>query len=68
MKQTELILRHLQDFGSISAAEAMAEYGIFRLASRISDLRKDGYNITKTTGKSKNRYGKNVTFAIYRME
>lgn len=42
MNQCETILRHLRDYGSITSLEAMQEYGIMRLASRISDLKKIG--------------------------
>lgn len=38
--QCEIVLRHLRDYGAISPLEAMAEYGIMRLASRIADLKK----------------------------
>lgn len=37
--QCERILRHLKDYGSITSLEAVNEYGIMRLASRINDLR-----------------------------
>lgn len=40
--QCEKILRHLKDYGSITSLEAMQEYGIMRLASRINDLRQGG--------------------------
>ena len=36
MNQTERILRHLQTFGAITSLEAIQDYGILRLASRIS--------------------------------
>lgn len=39
MTQCERILRHLEDYGSITSAEAITEYSIYRLASRISDLK-----------------------------
>ena len=40
MTQSERILRHLTDYGSITQGEALQEYGIMRLASRVNDLRK----------------------------
>ena len=40
MTQSERIRRHLSDFGTITSLEAMQEYGIMRLASRISELKK----------------------------
>ena len=68
MTQCERILRHLREVGSITAAEAMDEYGIHRLAARISDLRRRGVKINKETAKSRNRYGEMTHFARYRLE
>lgn len=65
--QNELILAHLQTYGSITPLEAMAEYGCMRLASRISDLKGQGYPILAERGKSKNRNGETVHFAVYRL-
>ena len=65
MTQCERVLRHLEDFGSITSAEAISEYGIYRLASRISDLKKCGVPIQKETVRSKNRYGEPTRFAKY---
>ena len=62
MKQTETILRHLQE-GPITGLEALDTYGIFRLASRISDLRKSGHKIKTEMIK---RNGK--TYAMYTLE
>ena len=45
MTQCDRIIRHLNDYGSITSLEAMKEYGIMRLASRISDLRRRGYHL-----------------------
>lgn len=65
MTQCERIMRHLQEVGSITSAEAMAEYGIYRLASRISDLKRLGVPIRKEMVSSKNRYGELAYFARY---
>ena len=43
----------------------MQEYGIMRLASRITDLKKAGYPIRREMVTRKNRYGETVTFARY---
>jgi len=66
--QCDRILRHFRDYGSITSLEAMKEYGIMRLASRISDLRRLGYAIRKTTETSKNRYGEPTSCARYSLE
>lgn len=43
MTQCERILRHLQDYGSITQAEAVTEYGCYRLGARIWDLKLRAY-------------------------
>lgn len=68
MTQCEQILRHLQDYGSITSLEAMSEYGIMRLASRISDLKLLGYNIRSQGVKGMNRYGQPTRYVRYFME
>lgn len=65
MTQCETILRHMEDFGSITSLEAMQEYGIMRLASRITDLKNAGIPIRRDMVIQKNRYGETVTFARY---
>lgn len=69
MTQCDRILRHLESGGSLTAAQAMQEYGIYRLASRINDLKKRGKKrgipIQKRTASSKNRYGEKVSYAEY---
>lgn len=66
MKQIERIMRHLDDYGSITSAEAMSEYGIMRLASRMSDLKKLGYEFVAETEIGKNRYGEPTHYARYK--
>ena len=67
LTQCERIIRHLKDYGSITSREAMLEYGIMRLASRINDLKGQGYAISSEIGKGKNRYGETTHFAVYRL-
>ena len=45
--QKTMILEHLKRFGSIEPRTALNHYGIMRLASRISDLKKEGYSFKK---------------------
>lgn len=67
MTQCERILRHLNDHGSITSLEAMSEYGIMRLASRINDLKVMGYPITSERMTGKNRYNETTSYSIYRL-
>lgn len=65
MTQCEQVLRHMEEQGSITSMEAMQEYGIMRLASRITDLKKAGIQIHREMVSRKNRYGEIVAFARY---
>lgn len=66
MKQTqcERIIRHLRERGYITPMQAM-EYGCMRLAARISDLKRRGFNIKTAKVKSVNRCGEPTTYAVY---
>ena len=56
--QCEMVLDWLQERGKITSLEAMVELGVGRLASRIWDLKKQGYSITMTmVYKNRKRYG-----------
>ncbi len=66
--QCARILRHMRDYGSITSLEAMKEYGIMRLASRITDLKRQGYIIESTTEAGKNRYGEATRYARYTLK
>ena len=68
MTQLDRIMRHLEDYGSITSLEAVSEYGIMRLASRIHDLKMQGVPVIKKMESSKNRYGEPVSYARYRLE
>ena len=65
MTQCDRVMRHLINIGPLSGAEAMFEYGIQHLASRISDLRRDGVKILDKMATGKNRYGEKVAWKVY---
>jgi len=65
MTQKERVLRHIDDYGSITSMEAFNEYGITRLAARVSELRRDGIQIDSVRETVKNRYGEAVSYARY---
>ena len=65
LTQKQRIIRHLKDKGSITALEAMKEYGIMRLTSRVCELKDQGYNIRSEFVRSKNRYNESVSFSKY---
>lgn len=66
MTQCQMILQMMEDNGSVSSMEAFAE-GITRLASRIHDLKRMGYEIESETVYSKNRFGKQIHYSRYRL-
>lgn len=68
MTQCERILRHLQDVGGLTQAEAFTEYGIGRISSRICELRATGYPIRSEFVVGKNRFGQPVSFVRYSLE
>ena len=65
VKQTELVLMYLKQYGTITPVDAMREFGIMRLASRVSDLKRAGFNIQSRMKQSTNRFGKPVHYAEY---
>ena len=65
MTQQKLVLQYIEDFGSITPMEAFSDLGITKLATRISEMRKQGMEFKIDMVKKKNRYGKPVRFARY---
>lgn len=66
--QNKLVLDYLTRNGTITAWQAMTELGIGRLSARIYDLRGQGYDISMQMQTGRNRYGKAVTYGVYRLE
>ena len=66
--QCDKVLEYMKTFGSITQLQALSDIGCMRLASRISDLRYQGYAIGRRIKTSKNRYGDSVSFAEYYLE
>ena len=62
MTQRESILRDLKEGQNITPIDALTQYGCFRLASIICNLKKEGYNIKKNMVAKLNNNGK---FASY---
>lgn len=67
MTQSDRILRHLRDYGSITPVDALKEYGCMRLGARIYDLKRQGHDIRTERETALNRYGEKTSFARYRM-
>ena len=65
MNQRQQILQYIEDFGSITSYEAYIDLGITQLATRIKELKEQGYQFSYRWITKKNRYGKPVRFKEY---
>ena len=65
--QNQRILDYIEKFGSITQLEALKDLGVMRLASRISDLRKQGYKIISEVESVKNRFEEQCYIKRYRL-
>lgn len=63
--QCSRILDYIERFGSITQYEALRDLGVMRLASRISELRKQGYNFTCDWVNVENRFGESCSVKRY---
>ena len=68
MSQEDMLLKHLKAGGSVTGLEALDHLGIYRLASRISNLRKQGHAIISEDvvqdGKRFSRYRMSVKLPV----
>ena len=67
LTQKQKILRHLQEVGAITPVQAFFDYSIMRLATRIFELKEDGYDIETIMLKSENKFGEPVRYAQYKL-
>ena len=63
--QAQRVLDYIDQFGSITQLEALRDLGVMRLASRISDLKKQGYPIKSDMETVQNRFGENCKIKRY---
>lgn len=68
MTQTDLVLEYMRQNGSITQLEAITELGVMRLGARIWELKDQGVVIYTEQETGKNRNGKPVHYARYRLE
>lgn len=65
--QKDLILAHIEKYGSITPLEAQQYYSCMRLGARIWDLRRDGYDIVSELVEVPTRNGGKAVVARYRL-
>jgi len=68
MTQNERVFDHLLTVGPIRPMTALNDLGIYRLASRINDLRKAGHKIKTKKVEVVNRWGESSYIAEYSLE
>jgi len=66
MTQKERIRQYLDDFGSITPLQALADLGIMRLGARIWEMIRAGEPIVMEWETGTNRYGQTTRYAKYR--
>lgn len=65
LTQAQRVLDYMEEFGSITQFDALKDLGVMRLASRISDLKRDGYQVSSKVDPVKNRWGQTVRIKRY---
>lgn len=66
--QASRIIDYMERHGSITQFQALADCGVMRLASRISDLRKRGFEIESEMVTVTNRFGEPCRVKQYRLK
>lgn len=62
--QNQRLIAYLEEHGNITQLEAL-ELGIFRLASRINDIKRMGHTVTGQMVEVSNRFGEKVRVKRY---
>lgn len=65
MTQGERILEYINRFGSITPMDAFYDLGITKLATRISELKKEGFEFEQKYERMRNRFGESVNYMRY---
>ena len=67
MTQCERVIDYMRKYDSITPLEAMRDLGVYRLASRIHDLKRLGHVIRTEQTKVPTRYGTTTTISKYKL-
>lgn len=63
--QKQRIINYIRQFGSISSWEAYKDLGVTQLATRIKELKEQGYEFTTEWESSTNRFGERTDYKRY---
>lgn len=66
--QKRKIINWLEKGRTLTTMEAFTRFGITKLTTRISELRRDGYDIVGETKYGTDRDGNKVRFNVYHLE
>jgi hypothetical protein len=65
MTQKDQIMDYLSRYGSITPMEAFADLGVTKLATRVSEMSREGVQFRRKLEKNVNRLGKKVVYMRY---
>lgn len=65
MTQRDAITKFIEEHGSITPMDAYEALGITKLATRISEMIREGTPVYKSWEEGENRYGEKVRFMRY---
>lgn len=68
LSQQDLILMYLEENGSITPMQAFSDLGITKLATRVSEMRREGIQIDGETIVVKNRFGQKCYVKRYTLK
>lgn len=63
--QRQRILDYINEFGSITALEAVRDLGVLQLSARLVELERDGIVFNKAQESALNRFGERVYYIRY---
>ena len=68
MTQHDLVLNYLKEHIILTPMKAFEELGITKLATRISELKRMGYNFKDSWCEGYNRFGERVRYKSYMLD
>lgn len=63
--QRDRVINYIREFGSISSWEAYKDLGVTQLATRIKELKEQGYEFKTEWESSTNRFGERTDYKRY---
>lgn len=63
--QKDRVINYIREFGSISSWEAYKDLGVTQLATRIKELKEQGYEFKTEWESSTNRFGEKTDYKRY---